>query len=66
MIISKLIIDLTPRTSCDSSTKIRIQLQYDKNKLFVMVRHAVNLVNSIELLMMMMIIFVLLAIDEWK
>jgi len=41
------IIDVSPRSSYDLSTKIRIELQYDNEKLFVMIRHANNLVRKI-------------------
>jgi hypothetical protein len=62
-----LIIDISPRSSYDSSTKIRIQLKYDNEKLFVMVRHANNLVTRIIFLMSFYIFnrCISLAIEKW-
>jgi uncharacterized FlgJ-related protein len=44
--VSISIIDLSPRPSYDSTTRIRVQLKYDNEKLFVMIRHANNLVKK--------------------
>ena len=40
------ILELTSRSSSDFSSKIRLQLKYDDGKLFVMIRHASNLVRK--------------------